>query len=132
MTVIPTQPNQLKNRIKEFAIDLVRAYGGYWACDMACNNKVKGIPVVVSVHDTNPSLLHNSIQKADVVLCVSEAVKDLVLTRFKKFNRCRSPNRVDLDVMRPHSEDEFDDLNSSYPFTYRILHVGRKSREKNC
>ena len=132
MTVIPTQPNQLKNRIKEFAIDLVRAYGGYWACDMACNNKVKGIPVVVSVHDTNPSLLHNSIQKADVVLCVSEAVKDLVLTRFKKLDKLWIlPNRVDLDVMRPHSEDEFDDLNSSYPFTYRILHVGRRSTEKN-
>jgi glycosyltransferase involved in cell wall biosynthesis len=132
MAVIPTKPDRLKNRIKELAIDLVRAYGGYWACDMACNNKVKGIPVVVSVHDTNDKLLHNSIQKADVVLCVSEAVERLVLTRFKNLDRVWIlPNRVNLDVMRPHSDDEFDHLNNRYPFKYRILHVGRKSKEKN-
>lgn len=132
MKIVPSNPKQIKKRIVEYKIDIVRAYGGYWACDMACINKVEGIPVVVSVHDTNPKALHNSIGRADVVFCVSEVVKKLVLTKFKELDRVWIlPNRVDLDVMRPYSEDEFDDLNNCFPFKYRILHVGRKSREKN-
>lgn len=132
MTIIPTKPKQLKNRIKKLDIDLVRAYGGYWACDMACNNKVNGVSVVVSVHDTNPKLLYNSIKKADVVFCVSEAVKKLVLTKFKKKDRVWIlPNRVNFDVMRPYPKDGPDDLNNNYSCKYKILHVGRKSREKN-
>ena len=103
MNIIPTKPKQLKNRIRELNIGIVRAYGGYWACDMACNNKVNDVPVVVSVHDTNLALLHNSIVRADVIFCVSEAVNKLVLTKIKKPDRVWIlPNRVNLDVMRPH------------------------------
>jgi glycosyltransferase involved in cell wall biosynthesis len=132
MNVIPSKPKEIKSRIRELNIDAVRAYGGYWACDFACNNKVKGIPVVVSVHDTNPTLLHDSIKKADIVFCVSEAVKKLVLTKINRADKVWIlPNRVNLEVMRPRSSIEFDDLNNTYPFKYRILHVGRKSKEKN-
>ena len=114
-------------------IDVIRAYGGYWACDMVCNNKVNGVPVVVSVHDTNPELLHNSIKKADVVFCVSEAVRKLVLTKFKRLDRVWIlPNRVNFDTMRPYPEDELKDLDNKYlKFKYRILHVGRKAEQKN-
>jgi glycosyltransferase involved in cell wall biosynthesis len=130
--IIPSEPKEFRKRLTEHKIDIVRAYGSYWACDMACNNKVAGVPIVVSVHDTNAKLLHNSIIKADVALCVSEAVKKLVLTKFKRSDRVWIlPNRVDLDVMRHHSEDDFHDFNNYYPFKYRILHVGRKSKEKN-
>lgn len=132
MRVIKTQPKYLKKRLREFNIDLVRAYGGYWACDMGCKNKVNGVPVVVSVHDTNPEHLHNSIKTADVVFCMSEAVKKLVLTKFKNPNRVWIlPNRVNFNVMRPYSPDKLKDLNNKYPFKYKILHVGRKSKEKN-
>ncbi len=132
MNIIPTKPKQLKSRIRELNVDIIRAYGGYWACDMACNNRVNGVPVVVSVHDTNPKILHNSIKKADVVFCVSEAVKELVLAKFKKPDRVWIlPNRVNFNVMRPYSKSELADLDNNYPFKFRILHVGRKSRQKN-
>jgi glycosyltransferase involved in cell wall biosynthesis len=132
MHIIPTKPKQLKRRIRELNIDVIRAYGGYWACYMACKNKVSGVPVVVSVHDTNPEHLHNSIKKADVVFCVSEAVKKLVLTKFKKLDRVWIlPNRVNFNVMRPYPKDELKDLDSKYPFKYKVLHVGRKSKQKN-
>ena len=132
MNIIPTKPKQLKKRIIELNINVVRAYGGYWACDMACNNKVNGVPVVVSVHNTNPEILYNSIKKADVVFCMSKAVKKLVLTKFKHSDRVWIlPNRVNFNVMRPYPDDEFVDLNKKYPFKYRILHVGRKTKQKN-
>ena len=64
MIAIRTQAKELKKRVSELDIDVVRAYGGYWACDMACKNKVNGVPVVVSVHDTNPEILHNYVGRS--------------------------------------------------------------------
>jgi glycosyltransferase involved in cell wall biosynthesis len=132
MIIVPTLQNQLKARIKELHIDVVRAYGGYWASDMACYNKVKGVPVIVSVHDTNPQILHESISKADVVFCVSPIVRSLVLKKYARHERVWIlPNRVNFETMRPSSSPESSLLDSAYPYRYRILHVGRKSREKN-
>jgi glycosyltransferase involved in cell wall biosynthesis len=132
MNIIPIKQKQFKDRIKDLNIDVIRAYGGYWACDIACNNKVNGVTVIVSVHDTNPKKLHNSIKKADVVFCVSNVVRKLVLTKFKKPNKVWIlPNRINFNIMRPHSPNEFKDLNNKYPFRFKILHVGRKSKEKN-
>ncbi len=132
MTIIPTQPHQLSDRIRQLKINLVRAYGGYSSCDIACNNKVDGIPVVVSVHDTNPRLLFDSIKRADVVFCTSEVVRCLVLTKFNREDRVWIlPNRVNFDVMRPYNIGEFMDLEELYPYKYKILHVGRKAKEKN-
>jgi glycosyltransferase involved in cell wall biosynthesis len=132
MIIVPTLQNQLKARIKELHIDVVRAYGGYWASDMACYNKVKGVPVIVSVHDTNPQILHESISKADVVFCVSAIVRSLVLKKYARHERVWIlPNRVNFETMRPSSSPESSLLDVAYPYRYRILHVGRKSREKN-
>lgn len=132
MNIIPTKPKQLKSRIRELNIDVIRAYGGYWACDMACKNKVNGVPVVVSVHDTNTALLHNSIKKADIVFCMSNAVKKVVLTKFKKPDRVwMLQNRVNFNTMHPYPKDKLKDLDSKYPFKYKILHIGRKTKQKN-
>ncbi len=132
MKVINTKPEELRARIKELNIDIVRAYGGYWPCDMACQNKVNGVPVIVSVHNTRPHVLSDSVAKADVVLCMSSAVRRLVLTKFKKEDRVWIlPNRVNFSVMRPCAKEEFADLEKQYPFKYKILHVGRKAKEKN-
>jgi glycosyltransferase involved in cell wall biosynthesis len=132
MIIVPTMQNQLKARIKELHIDVVRAYGGYWASDMACYNKVKGVPVIVSVHDTNPQLLHESIRKADVVFCVSAIVRSLVLKKYARHERMWIlPNRVNLETMRPSPSEDSSLLDTAYPYQYRILHVGRKSHEKN-
>ncbi|MFP4380624.1 MAG: glycosyltransferase [Candidatus Sumerlaeia bacterium] len=132
METIPTKPGQLPGRIRENAVDIVRAYGGYWACDMACKNKVKGIPVVVSVHDTNPDELYNSVAKADYVFCMSRAVRELVLTKFPHEERVWIlPNRYDARVMRPMPEEDFSDLDAEYPWKYKLLCVGRLAEQKN-
>lgn len=132
MNIIPTTPKQFKNCIEELNINIVRAYGGYWACDMACKNKISGVPVVVSVHDTNPNLLYNSIKNADIVFCMSKAVKNLVLTKFKKKDRAwMLQNRVNFDVMHPYPKEKIKELEKEFPFKYKILHIGRKTRQKN-
>jgi len=132
MKVVRTQTKDMKKRLRELNIDIVRAYGGYWACDMACNNKVDGVPVVVSVHDKRPELLYKSIKKADVVFCVSEVVRKIVQTKHKKTDRIWIlPNRVNFSVMHPVKKEKLVDLNNNNPFKYRILHVGRKAVEKN-
>lgn len=132
MEIIPTKPRQFKKRLRDLKVDVVRAYGGYWACDLACYNKINNVPVVVSVHDTNPDLLHDSIAKADVVFCVSEAVKKLVISKFNNPEKVwLLPNRVDFDIMKPCLETEFGDLNDNYPYEHRVLHIGRKTEQKN-
>ena len=55
----------------------MRAYGGYWATTFATKNRVKGIPVISSVHDTNPKLLYREIVLSDKVICMSKAVAKL-------------------------------------------------------
>ncbi len=132
VTPLPTEPSRLRQRLRELQIDVVRAYGGSEACAMACRDKVSGIPVVVSVHDTLPSLLYPAIAHADVVLCVSAAVQRLVSDKVHRHDRVwLLPNRVDFSVMRPFASSETADLDDRYPYRYRILHVGRKARQKN-
>ena len=132
VTVMPTAPEDLPRRLRELKIDVVRAYGGSHPCAIACDNKINGVPVVVSVHDTAPYMLHPSIAQADVVLCVSNAVRRLVSTKFCQDDRLWIlPNRADFGVMRPRSREETAHLDAKYPFKYRILHVGRRSRQKN-
>ena len=78
------------------------------------------------------SMLDPSIADADVVLCVSEAVRRLVLKTFRRDDRAWIlPNRVDFDVMRPRSREETAHLDAKYPFKHRILHVGRRCLQKN-
>jgi len=132
MKVMRTTPVDLPKRLKDLNINIVRAYGGNWACTYACEHKAMGVPVVVSVHDTSPLKLYDSIKHADYVLCMSKAVKDLVLSKFDRKDRVWIlPNRVDFKVMGPKAQDNFKDLDEKYPFVYKILHVGRLSEEKN-
>ena len=132
MRVYKTRDRQLRGAIKRLGIDVVRAYGGYWPCAMACDYKRRGVPVVVSVHDTNPDLLFPAIRKADYVWCVSSVVRDQVLGLFPHPDRVwLLPNRVCLDTMRPYAGPLTDPLLRRYPFRYRIVHVGRKVSQKN-
>ncbi len=132
MHIIPTHPYQLRSRLRELEVDVVRAYGGYWACDMACEHKRRGIPVIVSVHNSNPEMLHHSIRRADLVICMSRAVVRLVEGRgyVPRDRIVLLPNRVDFGVFRPQESDAAD-LRQHYPGKYHILHIGRKEREKN-
>jgi glycosyltransferase involved in cell wall biosynthesis len=132
VTVVPTPARDLPRRLRELEIDVVRAYGGAHPCEIACRNRSPGVPVIVSVHDTSTDLLHPSIARADVVLSVSDAVRRLVATRFDRDDRSWIlPNRVDFSVMRPRLPEETAHLDAQYPFKYRVLHVGRRSKQKN-
>ena len=127
MYIIPTQPHELAGRIQELGIHLVRAYGGYWPCDMATFGKVPGVPVVVSVHDTNANVLHDSIVNADYILPVSRAVANLVAERLKskglENERIESKlylfsNRVDDTVFNPNVLKKQKFASSRYSVKY--------------
>ena len=78
-------------------VDVVRAYGGYWASDYAVYFRKPDVPVVVSVHDTNPRLLHKSLMGADYVWSVSGAVSTALLEKGLEPHRLFSfTNRVDV------------------------------------
>jgi glycosyltransferase involved in cell wall biosynthesis len=128
---MPTDAQHLHGRLSALHIDVVRAYGGTHSCALACRDKVSGIPVVVSVHDTSPDLLDPAIAAADVVLCVSTAVARLVGPHLPHDRLWLLPNRVDFSVMRRLEGADTSDLDARYPFRHRVLHVGRKSRQKN-
>lgn len=133
MHIIPTRPAELATRLRDLAINVVRAYGGFWACDFAAGGKVPGVPLVVSVHDQRPELLHDTIHAADLVISVSPTVRDLVAARGVPPERSLLlPNRVDTRMFRPGTDpDREAALARRFPATYRILHVGRKAPEKN-
>ncbi|AJY69266.1 glycosyltransferase [Geobacter sulfurreducens] len=133
MHVVPTSAEQLPLRIEQFGVQAVRAYGGFWPADFACLNKARGVPVVVSVHDTNPGLLHDSVLQADQVWVVSDAVKALVTQRGVPDDKIRLlPNRVNFDTFRHREDDTLRAaFNARFPGRFRILHVGRKSPQKN-
>jgi glycosyltransferase involved in cell wall biosynthesis len=128
----PTPAAELAHRLRALRIDVARAYGGAHPCAIACAAKTDGVPVIVSVHDARPSLLDPLIREADVVLCVSDTVKRLAMTAFPRPDRVwLLPNRVSFEEMRQYGAVETVDVSARYPFTYSILHVGRKSPEKN-
>lgn len=117
--------------IKLIKPDLIRAYGGYWATAFATSNKIQDIPVVCSVHDTNPDLLYKEITLADYVICMSKVVKDLVksygVVDDKLFDL---PNRVDCDLFSKKTNIKY--LSNLYSKEYKyILCVGRLTPQKN-
>jgi glycosyltransferase involved in cell wall biosynthesis len=118
--------------LRALKVDVVRAYGGKWPVPMAVFFRAKDVPVVVSIHDRRPEMLYPSVRWADVVLCVSEQSRQQVLKYHSLPDRVwLRPNGVDLDRMRPCPLDQWQPLGRKYPFNKVILHVGRKSPEKN-
>jgi glycosyltransferase involved in cell wall biosynthesis len=64
---------------------------------------------------------------------VSGVVRELLLERGVPAERIHLlPNRVDLETFKPALDDAtLKRLRARYPGRYRVLHVGRKSPEKN-
>lgn len=133
MHLIPTPEKDFSRLVNELDIDVVRGYGGYSTCDFVCNNKIENIPVVVSVHDTNPQLLRPSIVQADYVLAVSQAVKKMCMDKGVAENKIHLLyNRVDFSIFYPRdNKQEREAFRAQYPGQYLILHVGRKVEQKN-
>ena len=133
LRVIPTTEKTLCRNIIELKIDLVRAHGGKKCCDWVCNNKVLGVPVMVSTHDERENYINPSIAKADAVLYSSAKVKRHVLRYFKNEERLwHLPAKVDFRQMKTlPSNPRAAELDQKFPFKYKILQVGRKAPEKN-
>ena len=125
---------EIHSVIKSIKPDVVRAYGGYISSDLAYLSKVEGIPIVVSVHDTNPNLLYESLQYADYVICTSNCVRKAVIdkTGYDERYMWVLPNRIDSKLFYRHvNHTEIENLNNLFGRKKHILHVGRKSYEKN-
>ena len=128
-TIIGSSASDFKNVIKDILPDVIRAYDGFKSSDIAINNKVDGIPVVVSLHDTSLSLMYDSISKADMLLCMSSAVKKNAIIRGAIPERIRIlPNRIDRKIFKPV---DYSILSNKFSEGKYILHIGRKSVEKN-
>lgn len=139
MKIMKTSKSQFKSRLREFKIDVVRAYGGYGACDFAVEQRLPDIPVICSIHDTKKEFCcHNSIKSADYLWPVSYAVKDKIIEHgAKSENIFMFTNRVDTDIFSPINVDDpiYSEAKNKFlqrfPGKYRILHVGRKAIQKN-
>lgn len=129
---------EFRQKVREIQPDVIRAYGGFWAADFALTNRVDETPVMVSVHDVK--MVHPSVRYADLVICMSEAVRRVVIKRGTDPARIRMlPNRVDQEVFKPASDGERAALRAEFAEKYRpgrmpgrmLVHVGRKTRQKN-
>jgi glycosyltransferase involved in cell wall biosynthesis/GR25 family glycosyltransferase involved in LPS biosynthesis len=152
MYVVPTPSAEaLRKHIVQLNVSVVRAYSGYWPATFAVNGRVHGVPVVVSVHDADPELLHaDALQHADEIWPVSHAVADRLATHanIPKEQMRMFSNRVDLDVfhtqpgLKPNGSAEkrraaeyaiarVSALAKQYPGKHRVLFVGRRNRQNN-
>lgn len=129
MTVIGAPSIRVRGVIRRLEPDAVRAYGGYWPADIAAASRSAGVAILVSVHATSAPL-HPSVVFADLVLCTSGAVERTARDAGVDPRRMRRlPNRVDFDVFNPR-ETAGGPIAQLGPGPW-ILHVGRRSSEKN-
>jgi glycosyltransferase involved in cell wall biosynthesis len=133
MTIVGVPEEKFTQKLKEIRPDVVRAYGGYWPSDLVCRNRIKGIPVIVSIHDVRPELLHESVRYMDLVLCLTDEIENQVLKAGVTKSRIRRlPNRVDRSVFYPVQDaGALQSIAAKFPVGRHILHIGRRTREKN-
>jgi glycosyltransferase involved in cell wall biosynthesis len=130
---VGTSERDFPRRLAEIRPDLVRAYGGYWAADLCCRERLGGVPVVVSVHDSNPKLLRPAVRYADRVLCTSWQVAQLVASFGVEGGRIRLlPNRIDPEVFRRVADPTPAVRRlGDFPDGRAIVCVGRAVPQKN-
>ena len=131
---IKSSPSKFRKIIKKIEPDIVRGYGGYWCSDWVSISKISGIPTVVSVHDTNPDIIYDSLIYADAIICMSHAVKNAVLKKVPNVtsNIWVIPNRIDIELFSPSYNYNFIKMqNEKFGPGKHILHIGRKTEQKN-
>lgn len=131
---IQAKPWQFKRIIKKISPDVVWAYGGYCASDWAAISKVEGIPTIVSLHDTNPNLIHESVKFADVIVCMSKSVQAAAEHKLGLEGKAMYilPNRVDVELFcHKEPNEKAEELTKRFGEGKHILHIGRKAEQKN-
>lgn len=133
MTIRRVAASRFRHAIRELRPQVVRAYGGHWPADVACRNRVPGVPILVSVHDPTPESLYPVVRYADMVLCVSGVVQRAVRAVGTEPERIRRlPNRVDTNLFRPFADrSAWAAVADRFGPGKHILHVGRKDPAKN-
>ncbi|MCL5128755.1 glycosyltransferase family 4 protein [Algibacter sp. L4_22] len=131
LKIIPCKnPEEYKRHLKSINPLCVRAYGGYWATTYANYNRVANIPVVSSVHDTNVKLLHESLKFSDEVFTMSTVINKVLVKELNIKNAKVLGNRVDTAKFNK-LEESSNPLAEQFKNKKVILHIGRKSFEKN-
>ncbi|MBI3637920.1 MAG: glycosyltransferase [Candidatus Rokubacteria bacterium] len=133
MTVLGVAERDFATALTRLTPDVVRAYGGGWAAELVCRERLPGVPVVVSVHSTHPPAVRRVIRYADLVLCVSHVVAERARAVGASAERIRIlPNRVDTTVFHPGAGGALRrQLDARFGQGKHVLHVGRKSEQKN-
>lgn len=134
VTYIKASPLKFKKIIKEIKPTVVRAYGGYHCADWLALSQTQEIPTVVSVHDTNLDLIYNSIKYADNIICMSQSVQDAVRAKIDCSEKGEyiMGNRIDINIFSQVSDTSYYcKLNERFGNGRHVLHVGRKSNQKN-
>jgi glycosyltransferase involved in cell wall biosynthesis len=133
MTIIGANARKYKRLVKAIKPDVIRAYGSYWGSDFAIKNRINGIPIIVSAHDTNRRLIFPTIREANGVIAMSNAVKiELLKIGVPEKKIHILPNRVDLSIFRnKKNHDHTKRIQNEYLDKKIILHIGRKSEQKN-
>jgi malonyl-CoA O-methyltransferase len=133
MRILGVPADDFARALREVKPDVIRAYGGHWPSDLVCRSRVPGIPVIVSVHSTDSAHIHRSLRYADLVICMSRAVAARVEAAGTAPHRIRLlPNRIDTTVFRPIDDaSSLHAVGRRFPPGRHILHVGRKTEQKN-
>ena len=131
LKIVPiASDQQFRKELKKIAPLCVRAYGGYWATDYANYNRVPNIPVVSSIHDTNPNLMYEGLRFSDEYFVMSNVIANVLEDKYSINNIKLLGNRVDTSIFKKIDAQD-NPLESCYQGKKIILHVGRKSHEKN-
>ncbi len=132
MHVLPTHPLAFAQRVMDLDADCVRAYD-IPAGQVACATRVKGVPVICSVHDVNPARCPGPLPAADYFLAISNAVENFLIEKgAPPESILKFANRVDMDVFRPlRDEARRQAFEKRFPGKHRVLLVGRLSEQKN-
>lgn len=126
LKIIPVKSGRdFRRKLKSIKPDLVRAYGGYKAAELACLNKLPNVPVVVSLHDPVPNRLYHSVNYADAIICMSKALLEIAKSRYEKVENINYlPNRL-------YRKAELKTFNESESYEPKLLFVGRLTQAKN-
>ena len=81
MKVVGVSEYDFPRFVKKLHPHVIRAFGGYWASDLACSARPYDIPVVISVHDPSMDMIHESVRHADLVMCTSQTVIQAVCAK---------------------------------------------------
>lgn len=134
VTYIKALPANYKKIVKQIKPDVIRAYGGYHCADWLAMSRVEKIPTVVSVHDPNPQLIFDSVKYADNIIYMSQCVQNAVEKKIDCSNKgiYILGNRVNVDLYFRNENDAIKEkLDLKFGNGRHVLHIGRKSEEKN-